>query len=369
MPAGHLEQAMGEQGARAADLSDGPAFDAAAELRAVLDDLPAMFSYWGADMRNRIANRLYTRVWGLTPDQMRGRRARDVFGEEIFELNLPYWERALAGEPQRFEREIVDASGARRFTEATFTPHLVDGRAAGIVILVTDVTARREAAEELRRSRERLVEAEKIARIGSWEWDIVNDRTNWSDGLFEIYGLVPDESGPTRAAGEERIIPEDRAAVRRTVDRCVEERASVTFEYRIARPDGRVRTLHARGEVIVDPAGEPVRLIGIIQDITDTKLAQEMLTTVSRDLERRAVELRRQTLSQELQPEPPARSALTARQQEILGLVAQGLSNGAIAERLFVTEGTVKWHVKQILARTGASNRAEAVARVLATEH
>ena len=138
-----------------------------------------------------------------------------------------------------------------------------------------------------------------------------------------------------------------------------------TLEYRGMRADGRVRTLRCHGEVVVDPTGEPVRVVAIVEDITDAKLAQEALQSTSADLERRATEL--QQLAHNVADPDPLHAPLTPRQLEILRLVAQGHTSATIAERLFVTEGTIKWHVKQILAKTNSATRAEAVARVLGT--
>ena len=123
--------------------------------------------------------------------------------------------------------------------------------------------------------------------------------------------------------------------------------------------------LRSHGEAVVDDSGEPIRLIGIVQDITDAKLVQEALQSTSADLERRATELQQLALRTATEPPPTPHAPLTPRQLEILRLIAQGLTNAAIAERLVVTEGTIKWHVKQILAKTASSNRAEAVTRVL----
>ncbi len=233
--------------------------------------------------------------------------------------------------------------------------------------IIRDVTERVAMERELRRSREQLAEAERVGQMGSWEWDIANDRVSWSDGLFAIYGLTPDEFDPTAATGtEQRVYPEDRERVLGTLQRALAERSSFDMEYRGIRSDGRVRTLRNRAEVIVDDAGEPIRVVGIAQDITEAKLAQEALQSTSTELERRAIELQQlaqRTPAQPSRPEPHA--PLTARQMEILRLVGEGLTSAEIGRRLFVSEATVKWHVKQILIKTGASNRAEAVARVL----
>jgi PAS domain S-box-containing protein len=234
--------------------------------------------------------------------------------------------------------------------------------------IIRDVTDRVRMERELRDSRERLAEAERVAQIGSWEWDIAKDRVSWSDGLFHIYGLTAEEFDPTLDGGENRVYPDDRQRVRDTLQNALEARSSFTLEYRAVRADGRVRTLRNRAEVVVDQAGEPIRVVGIAQDITDIELAREALQSTSSELERRAAELQKLALRSSVEPTAEAHAPLTPRQLEILRLVAKGLTSAQIAERLFLTEATVKWHVKQILTKTAASNRAEAVARVLGAE-
>ncbi len=439
------------------------------EIRAVLDGIPAMVGYWDASLHNILANNAYREYFGLGPEDIRGRHARDVLGEELFEANLPFVEEALAGREQVFEREIRDAAGATRFVRVAYVPHLTDGTVDGMIALVTDITERRVAEQarsaaearfrlafsaspvgmaivedgaivqvnaalcsmlgwpeaelvglaladviadggserrvtrrdgsemwaivsvssavtegdaqpigivqiqdiserkrvedEVRHGRERLMEAERMAGIGSWEYDIERNRVEWSAGLFHIYGLTPDEFDPTIEGGQARVYPEDRELARQTMERAVAERSAFTIEYRAVRSDGRVRTLRNQAEVVVADDGRPVRVVGIAQDVTETRLAQEALANASADLERRALELQRHA-----DGDPrTAPVSLTARQREIVGMVAEGLTNGQIAERLVLTEGTVKWHVKQILMKTGAANRAEAVARVFGT--
>ena len=174
----------------------------------------------------------------------------------------------------------------------------------------------------------------------------------------------PTSSTPAPQGAQRRVYPDDRERVGQTLKRAVTARSSFTLEYRALRADGRVRTLRSQGEVVVDDAGEPIRVVAV-QDITDAKLAQEALQNTSADLERRANELQQLALRTANEPPATPHAPLTARQLEILRLIAQGLTNAAIAERLVVTEGTIKFHVRKILAKTNSTNRTEAVARVL----
>jgi PAS domain S-box-containing protein len=289
--------------------------------------------------------------------------------QRLVDATDPRWqamlvERERMGEVRGVAR-MIRGDGVPIETEISTEIFLDDRGQQRTCTIIRDVTDRVTIERELNDSRQRLAEAERVAQMGSWEWNIAADRVTWSEGLFHIYGLAPDEFDPTFAGGQQRVDPADRPRVRHAIDQALAQRSAFVLEYRALRADGRVRTLRSRGEVVVNDAGEPIRIVGIAQDITDARLAQEALENTSADLQRRAAEL--QELARHSTPEPQPHAPLTPRQLEILRLVAEGLTSAQIAERLFITAPTVKWHVKQILTKTGSSNRAEAVARVLGT--
>jgi len=329
----------------------------------MLDALPAMVGYWDKDLRNRMANAAYIEFFGKTPEDLRGTHIRDLLGEELYAENRQYIEGALAGRKQLFDRMLRTPTGEDRFTQASYIPDVVDGEVRGFFVLVTDITERRLIEEEGQRSRVRLAEAERIARLGSWEWDIPANRLTCSQGLYAIYGIRPEDfDGHYEPSNTEHIHPDDRARVESEMEQAVETGTPVDIEYRIIRPDGRVRRLHSRAELTADAAGNALRLTGTAQDVTELRAAAEVLHQTASDLGRRAAELHGF----------PGRSresdlgkSLSTRQLEILGLVAEGLSNAEIASRLYLTESTVKWHVRKILRALGVANRAQAVARYL----
>lgn len=261
--------------------------------------------------------------------------------------------RMIRGDGAPIEVEV----SARIFTEA--------GGQMRSCTVIRDVTDRVRTEQELSDSRARLAEAERVARAGSWEWDLLEDRVTWSDGLLAIYGLSREQFDPSFEGGLDRVYPDDRELVKSSIEHAIAHRSSFTVEYRAVRSDGRVRTFQSQGDVVVDERGSPARLVGVVQDITEMKLAREALQSTSADLERRAAELQRLALQAAAELTSVPHAPLTRRQLEILQLIAQGLTNAVIAKRLIVTEGTIKWHVKQILAKTGSANRAEAIARVL----
>lgn len=350
----HEQQIPGE-GRRLSDSPEG--------IRAVLDALPALVGYWDRDLRNRMANDAYVEFFGRTPKEIRGMHMREILGPALYEKSRPYVEGALAGERQLFDHQIVIPSGEVRFTQASYIPDLVEGEVHGFFALVTDISERRAIEEEVERSRTRLAEAERLARLGSWEWDLATNQMSCSDGLFRIYGIRPEDfDGKYDPEGSRYVHPGDRAFVESEMRKAVEKGAPVDLEYRIIRPDGRVRRLHSRAELVADAEGNPLRLTGTAQDVTEVRAAAEVLHQTATDLGRRAAELHQLP---DRAPTDELAKLLTPRQVEILGLVAEGLSNADISSRLYLSESTVKWHVRKTLRALGVSNRAQAVARYL----
>jgi PAS domain S-box-containing protein len=262
----------------------------------------------------------------------------------------------------------VETDAGTLFYDLTIEP-LCDagGALVGITCASVDVTAHRRAEQELRRSNARLAEAERVARMGSWEWDIAENQLHWSDGLFAIYGVEPHEFAGRYEPSSQRVHPDDHDRVDTAVRRAVETGGSIDLDFRIVRPDGRIRRLHGRAEVIADERGRPIRLAGTAQDVTEVRAAEDALGRTAAELMRRAVELHR-VARHGAQTADALEQLLSARQLEILALVADGHSNAEIASRLFVAESTVKWHLRQILRTLGVSNRAQAVARYLTAD-
>lgn len=146
-------------------------------------------------------------------------------------------------------------------------------------------TDRRRVEEELRRSEARLAEAQRIAHIGSWEWDVAANTLVWSDELCRIYGAHPGEFGATLEGYLALVHEDDRESARAVMARAVREGGPFSFEHRVRRKDGEVRAVFGRGEAFLDEGGAPVRVAGTGQDITERKRMEE-------ELRRSAAELR-----------------------------------------------------------------------------
>jgi PAS domain S-box-containing protein len=136
------------------------------------------------------------------------------------------------------------------------------------------IGAHRHRQERARREAQ-LEEAQRLAQLGSYDWDVRTNTAQRSAELCRIFGLRPEQFAPTFEAYLERVHPADRAQTREIVERAARERTPFDFEERIVRPDGAVRYLRSRGKWLTDAVGEPSKLVGICQDITERKQAEE----------------------------------------------------------------------------------------------
>jgi two-component system cell cycle sensor histidine kinase/response regulator CckA len=129
----------------------------------------------------------------------------------------------------------------------------------------------RRAEEALRQSEASLREAQRIAHLGNWEWNVATDELRWSDEIYSIFGLAPHQFRATYEGFLERVHPEDRDKVRQAVRQTVEAGQPYSLEHRIVRPDGEVRIVHERAEVIRENGGQKIHLVGTAQDVTEQK--------------------------------------------------------------------------------------------------
>jgi two-component system cell cycle sensor histidine kinase/response regulator CckA len=145
------------------------------------------------------------------------------------------------------------------------------------VCQVLDMTERYEAQADLAANEAKLAEAQQIARMGSWEWEIASDRVTWSDELYRIYGVTAADEPGSYGSYLDKVHADDRARVGRVIETAVTERRPWSLDYRIVRPDSELRMIHARGEVIVDENGRPSVVHGTCQDVTESHRVEDQL--------------------------------------------------------------------------------------------
>jgi len=133
------------------------------------------------------------------------------------------------------------------------------------------------AIEALRLSEQRYALAQRAANIGSWDWDINSGDLHWSDRIEPLFGFAPGQFKGTYEAFLECVHPDDRRHVVDLVNASIERDADYYIEHRIVRPDGTVRWVSETGDVFRDEQGRAIRMLGIVQDITERKQVEEAL--------------------------------------------------------------------------------------------
>ena len=246
------------------------------EIGAILDHLPAMVGYWDRDLRNRFGNRAYAAWFGIAPEQMAGRHLREVIGEDLYRLNRPFLEAALAGQLQTFERSIPrpDGSGVRH-SLTNYIPDFQNGKVQGIFVLVADISLVKEAGLHLQASEERYRtvvqdQGELISRL----------RTDGSY-LFanEVYCRFFGKSLQEVLDGrwQPLVHADDLDRVNSELAALSPDNPLVMIENRVIAADGKVHWMQFsnRGTFAADRRLLEIQSVG--RDISDRKAAEEAL--------------------------------------------------------------------------------------------
>jgi PAS domain S-box-containing protein len=143
--------------------------------------------------------------------------------------------------------------------------------------LTREVAERRQAEISLKQSQTQLAKAQRIARLGSWEWDVVQNKMTWSEETQRLYGYSPKDFGASLDRCLERTHPEDRAKVQLALNEALRSRGPYICDHRAVLPDGTIRVMHGLGEVVTDERGQAIKIIGTTQDITEADRAEAAL--------------------------------------------------------------------------------------------
>lgn len=201
-------------------------------------------------------------VWGAP--------ATPIFGQEEIEFlqSLSVFTGLALERTELFQRERK----ARRSLERS-NRELESASAE----LEQEIAERRRAEEGLIESQTQLAEAQELTMLGSWSWDVEKDRIQWSDQMFRIYGVDQADFTADFEGFISLVHPDDREAVRAVVDKLRVSDDSFNVDHRVVRSDGKIRVMHARGKVMRDVSGRPLRVIGTSQDITRRRQAEKSL--------------------------------------------------------------------------------------------
>ncbi|MGH8094487.1 MAG: PAS domain S-box protein [Chthoniobacterales bacterium] len=260
-------------------------------LRLVLETLPVGVAVMNATGNISLINEASKRIWG----------GMIATGRERWEQTTGYWHksgqridpaewasmRALSkGEISLNELlDIETYDGQRKIIRNSAAPvRNAEGTIVGAVIVNEDVTDRVRGEEALKESETKLRQAQELAQIGYWQRDLITESSTWSEETYKIFGVRSPKL--SEAELQALIHPDDRQLHKQAFQQALEGNRLYDAEYRIIRPDGSIRFVHVRDEIEHDETGEPIRMFGAVQDITDRKRAEEALRRSEDELRR-----------------------------------------------------------------------------------
>ncbi len=256
------------------------------ELRDAIDTIPAIVWSTLPDGSNTYINRRFVEYTGLSAEKMAGSGWRALIHPDDLERHAGKWREAVAtGKPHENEVRSRRSDGQYRWQLDRGAPlRDKDGNIVKWYGVTTDIEDRKRAEDalqlvssDLQDSKVKLEEAQGIAHVGYWEWDLMSNRVIWSDETYRIYGLRPQECPIDIAVLQKMIHPEDLEFVFQVAEEAVRGGLRTDVEHRIIRPSGEPRTVHSQGDLKKDASGRPYQMFGTVQDVTERKRAEEAL--------------------------------------------------------------------------------------------
>jgi PAS domain S-box-containing protein len=246
--------------------------------RAVVEDMPAMICRFLPDGTLTFVNSAYCEYFATTKDSIVGQNFFQFIPEEEREkvrntfLSLNRDKSMIT-----YEHQVIGPDGKIVWQEWTDRALFGEqGNTTEYQSIGQDVTERKLAEEELIRSEARLKEAQRIAQVGDWNWNVDAGKASWSEELRRILGV-----GPDAKAGPETLLslvhPNDRMVVKERIQNAIEGRKPYDLEYCIVRQDGSKRIIYSRARVSRSEDGRPLQMVGIAQDITEQRRVEAEL--------------------------------------------------------------------------------------------
>ncbi|PJJ60855.1 PAS domain-containing sensor histidine kinase [Hymenobacter chitinivorans] len=257
------------------------------QYQAVADHLPDLILRWDADLRLLWAN--------AALEQRLGRPVAELLGQTWAEMGLPaglqgpyaeHLRQALhAGRPVDYYYHLPTPRGERHY-HSRMALEQPEGEGLRVLEIARDITSVVEAQARQAASETLLREAEQAAGAGSYHVEVATGRMQASDGLYRLFGEKPQSFTFTLDFINTRSVPEDVDVVQQALNRAVAGCAPYHYRRRIYRADGQLRTLEAHGQVVCDEAGTAVKLLGLVQDVTEREAAETRLRRATRTIQR-----------------------------------------------------------------------------------
>jgi PAS domain S-box-containing protein len=250
----------------------------------------AHISYWDIDLTTNVhtwSDEFYT-ILGLEKGSVQPSAELFVsflhpdeadLGQQRVKQTLEYFTNEL------FNFRFIRKDGATRYAHTEFRfERDKNGKPVRLFGILQDITEIKKTEEALRQSELRLNEAQAVAHISNWEIDLLTNTHTWSDEYYKIFGWEKNEVQPSRAQFLAPMLPEDVELSLKTILEAHEFTKDSSFSFRFIRKDGTLRYGYAEFKFEVDKKGKPIRIFGILQDVTERRQAEEALKLLQQEV-------------------------------------------------------------------------------------
>jgi PAS domain S-box-containing protein len=254
-------------------------------LRNVIDTDPSCIFVKDKQGKYLLVNQAIADLYKTEPENMLGKTDLDFVGAEVATQNE--LEDFISNDLQVIEKNqlkiipeesMTYQDGSVHWFQTYKVPIHIEGKGACLLGVAIDITKRKKVEDALRENEAILNEAQEIANIGSYIWDIKSDHLEWSHHMYEIAGIDPDSfDGNLTETINKMIHPSDRDQVNEQITEMLAQKSTSEMKFRLVRPDGDVRWLRSLARFIFDDLGNPIYALGVHHDITDYQQAQDEL--------------------------------------------------------------------------------------------
>ncbi|GHB26719.1 PAS domain-containing protein [Mongoliitalea lutea] len=246
-------------------------------LRYIIENMDSTVAIMDKEHRYIYTSQKYLRDFGIEDRPVIGVNAYEIF-PNLPENILRAHELALQGISSKSEKDEIVLPHEVQYNRWSCIPwYESDGTVGGYVVYIEDITGRVALESILEEQQRKLKEAQRIAKVGSWEFDFQTSEIFWSDEVYNLMGVEKVKEGPKYDEFLAAIHPEDREKVDQAFKVAIQYRKPYEIVHRFLLPSGEIKIVQEKSEIYYDDLGEPLKAVGTVQDITETIATQEAL--------------------------------------------------------------------------------------------
>jgi PAS domain S-box-containing protein len=272
-------------------------------FRALAENSPDIITRFDRQHRHVYANPAAAESYNIPLDEIIGKTQGELRRSH---KNVKFWEEHLentfvTGKTETVEYQYISPQGKKYYFNTKIVPEFADGKIISVLAISRDITDIREAEAKLKatldnledlikertsnletafyslkKSEKGLAEAQRMAHIGNWEWKIASDKMYWSEEMYRIYMCNPTKLAPNYIDFINYINPDECENISSVIKNAIDEKP-FNVDFRITLNNGKERSVHMQCETIFDEKHDPIKIRGIVQDITERKKMEEKL--------------------------------------------------------------------------------------------